>query len=61
MQGPEPRIVYLPRPGARSKAEREALAQVYRFVLDRQTKGEAAEAESEPDHPNSEQHRGVSL
>ena len=49
MRAPEPRIVYRSRPDATPEAELEALAQVYRFVLDRQAKGEAAEAESEPD------------
>jgi hypothetical protein len=43
----EPRIAYRPRPDAASEAEREALAQVYRFVLDCWAK--RREASSEPD------------
>ena len=46
MQGAEPRIVYRPRPDAAPEAEREALAHVYRFVLDCQAK--RREAASEP-------------
>ncbi len=41
-------INYVPRPDATPEAEREALAQVYRFVLDCQAKRETAEAASEP-------------
>ena len=43
----EPRIIYRPRAAATPEAEREALAQVYRFVLDCWAK--RRKASSEPD------------
>jgi hypothetical protein len=40
-------IVYVPRPGATAEEELDALANVYRFILDSHAKREAAEAASE--------------
>jgi hypothetical protein len=44
-----PSIVYAPRPDATPKAELDALASVYRFILDSRAKKMAAEPAPEPD------------
>ena len=47
-----PSIVYAPRPDATPKAELDALANVYRFILDRHAKQKAAEPAPKPDSCN---------
>jgi hypothetical protein len=44
-----PPIVYTPRPDAKSEGELNALASVYRFILDCHAKKMAAEPAPEPD------------
>jgi hypothetical protein len=48
-----PRITYTPRPDATPEAELDALANVYRFVLDCQAKKEGGLATA-PDDPKKE-------
>ena len=45
-----PRITYVPRPNSTQDTELNALASVYKFVLDRRAMKEAA-PESRPDDP----------
>jgi hypothetical protein len=51
---PEPKIVYRPRPGATPEAEIDALASIYRFVLNcgARRRAEEKEAATRPGGPD---------
>ncbi len=53
-----PRIIYVPLPDTTPEKELDALAVVYKFVLDRHPKKNAAEASC--DDKGSEEHRTLS-
>jgi hypothetical protein len=48
----KPTVKYTPRPDATPKAELDALANVYRSILDYRAKTQVAEPASDPDSSN---------